>query len=193
MWWSSRQAGAHERHAFDHYGRVAKLALKRRRVQWHSPRAPTLEPSKGRRPKNRATKKGAPTQELAQSKRNVFRPWCPVFALAWLAAPVPFLGCSFPRARSCLCLFLLLFLLLAAGVTFQLLEGGTSGQTQGHRPKNWYRAPTQERPFRYPFWTFDVLRLWHPASEASSRRDTWSCASRRVRLMALACAPGRQY
>ena len=101
------------RYAFDQYGRVASLGLKRR--------APTLEP--------------------ALPKRNVFRPWCPVFALAWLAAPVPFLECSFAGPGP-VC-FLFLFLLLAAGVTFQLLEGGTSGQTQGHRPKNRFWAPTQ--------------------------------------------------
>ena len=38
-------------------GRVAKLALERRRVQWHCPRAPTPEPGKGRRPKNRHSSK----------------------------------------------------------------------------------------------------------------------------------------
>ena len=55
--WSSRLAGAHERNGtpLDHRcGRVAKLALERRRVQWHCPWAPTPEPSKeGHRPKNR--------------------------------------------------------------------------------------------------------------------------------------------
>ena len=78
-WWSSRQAGAHERNAFDQYGRVAKLVA----LFW------------GADPR---TEQRAPTQEPAPGhNRNVFRPWCPVFALAWLAAPVPFLGCSFPR------------------------------------------------------------------------------------------------
>ena len=38
-------------------GRVAKLALERRRVQWHCPRAPTPEPGKGHRPKNRHSSK----------------------------------------------------------------------------------------------------------------------------------------
>ena len=47
---------------------------------------------------------------------------------------------------------------------------GTDLRTgSGHRPK--------DRPFQVPLLTFDVLRLWLPASEASSRRDTWSCAS----------------
>ena len=36
---------------------------------------------------------------------------------------------------------------LAAGVTFQLPAGGTSGQAQGHRPKNRYGAPTQGPAF----------------------------------------------
>ena len=52
-----------------------------------------------------------------------------------------FWGALFPGPVLSVVLFL--FLLLAAGVTFQLLEGGTSGQTQGHRPKNQYWAPTQ--------------------------------------------------
>ena len=38
-------------------GRVAKLALERRRVQQRCPRAPTPEPGKGRRPKNRQSSK----------------------------------------------------------------------------------------------------------------------------------------
>ena len=42
--WSSHLAGAHEKPAFDQAGRVAKLALGRRRVQWHCSRAPTSEP-----------------------------------------------------------------------------------------------------------------------------------------------------
>ena len=134
-------------------------------------RAPTLEPS---------NKERAPTQEPALSKRNVFRPWCPVFALAWLAAPVLF-WVLFSQARFrlvpvCLCSFSCFFP-LAAGVTFQLPEGGTSGQTQGHPPKNWYWAPTQGPGLQVRLWTFDVLGLWFPASEATSRRDTWSCAS----------------
>ena len=64
--WSSHLAGAHERQAFDHRcGRVAKLALKRRRVQQRCPRAPTPEPGKGRRPKNRRVAK------LALERRRV--------------------------------------------------------------------------------------------------------------------------
>ena len=38
-------------------GRVAKLALERRRVQQRCPRAPTQEPGKERRPKNRHSSK----------------------------------------------------------------------------------------------------------------------------------------
>ena len=46
------------RHAFDQYGRVASLGLKRR--------APTLEPSRGRRPDNRS--KGADPKTALQTK-----------------------------------------------------------------------------------------------------------------------------
>ena len=40
---------------------------------------------------------------------------------------------------------------------------------------------------------FDVLGFWLSASEASRRRDTWSCVLRRVRWLAIAGSPGRQY
>ena len=63
------------------------------------------------------------------------------FRLGLAGCAGSFSGVLFSRARSCL--FLFLFLLLAAGVTFQLPAGGTSGQTQGHPPKNRYWAPTQ--------------------------------------------------
>ena len=105
---------------------------KRRSVQWHCPQAPTLEPS---------NKERAPTQELVLSKRN-FSPWP-----GWLRRF--FFWVLFSRSQSRLVLvcflFLLLFRSMAAGVTFQLPEGGTSGQTQGHEPKNRYWAPTQGR------------------------------------------------
>ena len=51
-----------------------------RRVQWHCPRAPTPEPDKGRRPKNRQSQ-----------RRNVFLPGCSVFSLSWPACAGAFL------------------------------------------------------------------------------------------------------
>ena len=79
----------------------------------------------------------APTQEPALQKKakrvSALVPGLPVPGLSWfqvagspaLPLRVPVCFCS----ASC-------FFLLAAGVTFQLPAGGTSGQTQGHRPKN---------------------------------------------------------
>ena len=117
----------------------------RRRVQWHCPRAPTPEPGKGRRPKNRHSSK---------AKRLL-----PVLAcLCWgfpgsgsLVLP----PCSFGF------LFVLVpatcFFLLAAGVTFQLPAGGTSGQAQGHRPEN---RPFLGIPFRASSWCSFFLFLF---------------------------------
>ena len=52
------------------------------------------------------------------------------------------------------------FLPLAVGVMFQLLEGGTSGQTQGHRPKN--RQSLFDRYALYSiFWDFGSLHQKH--------------------------------
>ena len=145
-------------------GRAAKLALtrgtpstsmvespswhsKRRRVQWHCPRAsgprteqraPTLEPS---------NKERAPTQEPALSQRNVFRPLVSGFRPGLAGCAGSFLGALFPRPGSGL--FLSVFVPSPVSFhwprasRFQLPEGGTSGQTQGHPPKNWYWAPTQ--------------------------------------------------
>ena len=102
--WSSHQAGAHERQAFGHCcGRVAKLALERRRVQQRCPRAPTPEPGKGRRPKNRQSQ-----------RRKVFLPGCSVFSLSWPACAWAFLvpgrWFSGPApSGSCLFLFRLMF------------------------------------------------------------------------------------
>ena len=74
-WRSSCRLALSRETPLDHRcGRVAKLALERRRVQWHCPRAPAPEPDKGRRPKDRHTQ-----------TRNVFLPWCLVFSLSWLA------------------------------------------------------------------------------------------------------------
>ena len=123
-------------------GRVAKLALERRRVQWHCPRAPTPEPGKGRRPKNRHSSKAKRVSALVSCLFPVLACLCRGFpgsgSLVSPALPlrVPLCFCS----ASC-------FFLLAAGVTFQLPAGGTSGQAQGHRPKNRYRAPTQGPAF----------------------------------------------
>ena len=89
-------------------------------------RAPTPEPS---------NKERAPTQESALSKRNVFRPWCPVFALA----SGSFLGALFPGpvpAFSCLSLFLLLFLSIGRGRHVPAPGGRDVGSNA--------RAPTQE-------------------------------------------------
>ena len=88
-------------------------------------RAPTLEPT---------NKERSPTQEPALSKRNVFRPWCPVFALAWLAATVPFLVCSFPGPGP-VC-FLLLFLAIGRGRHVPAPGGRDVGSNVS--------APTQE-------------------------------------------------
>ena len=93
----------------------------------------------------------APTQEPAlQKRRNVFLLWflARLCLVSWfrvagspaLPLRVPVCFCS----ASC-------FFLLAAGVTFQLPAGGTSGQTQGHRPKN---RPSQVSPFTWYFLTW---------------------------------------
>ena len=117
------------RYAFDQYGRVAILGLKRR--------APTLEPSKGRRPDNRATNKGHRPKNRHSLNGMCFVPgvlfspwpgWLRRFLFWGALLPGPALSVF------CSCFFV---------STFQLLEGGTSGQTQGHRPKNRYWAPTQ--------------------------------------------------
>ena len=130
--WSGHLAGAHERQAFDQAGRVALAGTqKRRRVQWHCPRAPTPEPGKGRRPKNRQSQ-----------RRKVFLPGCPVSFLSWPACCRGFPGSGSlvlrPLSLRVPCLVFVppdVSFLLAAGVTFQLPAGGTSGQAQGHRPE----------------------------------------------------------
>ena len=52
-------------------GRVAKLALERRRVQWHCPRAPTPEPGKGHRPKNRCFLKSEALAEARSMSKSL--------------------------------------------------------------------------------------------------------------------------
>ena len=79
----------------------------------------------------------APTQGPALQKRakrvSALVPGLPVPGLSWSrVAGSPALPLRVPvslLSSSC-------FFPLAAGVTFQLPAGGTSGQTQGHRPKN---------------------------------------------------------
>ena len=61
--WSSRLAGTQ----------------KRRRVQWHCPRAPTPEPGKGRRPKNRHSSKAKRVSALVSCLLPVLACLCRVF------------------------------------------------------------------------------------------------------------------
>ena len=121
----------------------------------HCPRAPTLEPSKWRRPQNRHSQ-----------KRKAKRTWCPVSCLSWLAR-LGFLSRArvsgsffffFRSLRVSVFSFSFCFFTLAAGVTFQLPEGGTSGQTHGYRPtqEKVEGADPRTGPFRYPF-TRDCL------------------------------------
>ena len=138
--WSSHLAGAHERQAFDHCcGRVAKLALERRRVQQRCPRAPTPEPGKGRRPKNRQSQ-----------RRKVFLPGYFVFSLSWPACAGAFLvpGCWFSGpapSGSCLFLFRLMFLSTGRGRHVPAPSGRDVGSSAG--------APTQEPALsRYPLY-----------------------------------------
>ena len=132
--WSSHLAGAHERQAFDHRcGRVAKLALERRRVQQRCPRAPTPEPGKGRRPKNRQSQ-----------RRKVFLPGCSVFSLSWPACAGAFLvpgpWFSGPASSgSCLFLFRLMFLFIGRGRHVPAPSGRDVGSSAG--------APTQGPAF----------------------------------------------
>ena len=135
-------------------GRVAKLALERRRVQQRCPRG-FSSAALGHRPQNPA--KGADPRTGTPQRRNVFLPGCSVFSLSWPACAGAFLvpgpWCSGPApSGSCLFGSASSFFLLAAGVTFQLPAGGTSGQAQRHRPKNRYRAPTQGPAFSGTFY-----------------------------------------
>ena len=118
-------------------GRVAKLALERRRVQRRCPRAPTPEPGKGRRPKNRQSQ-----------RRKVFLPGCSVFSLSWPACAGAFLvpgrWFSGPApSGSCLLLFRLVFLSTGRGRHVPAPSGRDVGSSAG--------APTQEPALsRYP-------------------------------------------
>ena len=126
--WSSHLAGAHERQAC--CGRVAKLALERRRVQQRCPRAPTPERGGGRRPKNRQSQ-----------RRKVFLPGCSVFSLSWpacawsLLVPVRWFSGPAPSASS-LFWFRLMFLSIGRGRRVPAASGRDVGSSAV--------APTQE-------------------------------------------------
>ena len=148
--WSSHLAGAHERHAFGPQLWSSCQAGTRKAegsaalpsgVQQRCPRAPTPEPGKGRRPKNRHSSK---------AKRVSARVFCllPVLACLWRGFP----GSGSLVLRPCLfgflfVLFRLMFLFLGRGRHVPAPSGRTSGQAQGHRPKNWNWAPTQGPAF----------------------------------------------
>ena len=145
--WSSHLAGARERQAFDHRcGRVAKLALERRRVQQRCPRAPTPEPGKGRRPKNQQSQRG-----------KVFLPGCSVFSLSWpacawsLLVPVRWFSGPAPSGFS-LFWFRLMFLSIGRGRRVPAPGGRDVGSSAV--------APTQE-PAQAP----EFQRLVHPSRQ----------------------------
>ena len=169
---------SHERHAFGPQLWTTCPAGTRKaegsaalpsRVQQRCPRAPSPEPCKGRRPKNRHSKKGETC-------------FCcpPVPGLSWFRfAGSPALPLRVPV---CFCSASCLFS-LAAGVTFQLPAGGTSGQAQnGHRPKNRNWAPTQG-----PVFSGTPLRSTFTISQVCTRRcgsglvsGTWSYSRRQT-------------
>ena len=128
--WSSHLAGAHERQAFDHRcGRVAKLALERRRVQQRCPRAPALpsgtDPRTGQR---------APTQEPAISKAKSVsaRVFCLLPVLACLCLVSPGSGSRVLRP----CPFGFLFVLVPPHVSFYWPRASrSSSQREGRRVK----------------------------------------------------------
>ena len=122
----SQLAGAREKNAYDQAGRVAWQGL---RGGGFSGTALGADPRTGQR---------APTQEPALSKAK--RVSARVFPLSWPAWP----GLSWfwvagspalPRRVPVWFLSSSCFFPLAAGVTFQLPAGGTSGQAHGHQPK----------------------------------------------------------
>ena len=109
-------------------------------VQQRCPRAPTPEPDKGR-----------PTQETGNLKGE--KCFCPgVLSSPCPGLPVP--GLSWFRVAGSPALLLRVPVCFVppgvsfywpAGVAFQLPAGGTSGEAQGHRPKN--------RPFLVSLFT----------------------------------------
>ena len=152
--WSSHLAGAHERHAFGPQLWTSCPAGTRKAegsaalpsgVQQRCPRAPTPEPGKGRRPKNRHSSK---------TKRVSARVFCllPVLACLWRGFP----GSGSLVLRPCpfgflFVLFRLMFLFLGRGRHVPAPSGRDVGSSAG--------APTQEPElgtdprtgfFRYP-------------------------------------------
>ena len=161
-------------------GRVAQRALERRRVQQRCPRG-FSSAALGRRPQNRAKGADPRTGTPKEAKRvSALVPGPPVPGLSWfrfagspaLPLRVPVCFCS----ASC-------FFSLAAGVTFQLPAGGTSGQAQNrHRPKNRNWAPTQG-----PAFSGTPLRSTFTISQLCTRRygsglvsGTWSYSRRQT-------------
>ena len=113
-------------------GRVAKLALERRRVQWHWSRAPTPEPGKGRRPENQHSSKAKRVSALV-SCFFLPCPGLPLPGLSWFQVAVsPALSLRVP-----LCfLFRLVFLSTGRGRHAPAPGGRDVGSNA--------RAPTQE-------------------------------------------------
>ena len=149
-------------------GRVAQLALERRRVQWHCPRAPTPEPGKGHRPKNRRVAKlalerrrvqqrcpRAPTPEPAfsKAKSGSARVFCLLPVLACLCRGFPGSGSLVLRP----CPFGFLFVFVPPDVSFYWPRASrSSSQREGRRVSA--GAPTQEPALsRYPFTYVEVV------------------------------------
>ena len=151
--WSSHLAGAHERHAFEPQLWSSCPAGTRKAegsaalpsgVQQRCPRAPTPEPGKGRRPKNRQSQ-----------RRKVVLPGCSVFSLSWPACAGAFLvpGRWFSGpAPSGSCLFF-----VPPDVSFYWPRASrSSSQREGRRVSA--GAPTQEPALsRYPFTYVEVV------------------------------------
>ena len=149
-----------------------QLGLKRRRV--------SALPS-GADPR---TERRAPTAEQAFTKTKsetvlVFGSCLSWLAWLWFLSQARASG-SFSLSRRGSCLFFsfsFCFFPLVAVVTFQLLEGGTSDQTLGHRPMNRYRAPTQGPAFSGT--SSRTMASWysHQARKSTSSRLPWSFLS----------------
>ena len=130
--WSSHLAGAHERHAFGPQLWLSCPAGTRKaggsaalpsRVQQRCPRAPTPEPGKGRRPKNRQSQ-----------RRKVFLPGCFVFSLSWPACGGAFLVPGSLVLRPCP--FGFLFVFVPPDVSFYWPRASrSSSQREGRRVK----------------------------------------------------------